>query len=194
MSETKTKSKPSTEEVQESVESVVIETAVEKINKGLVKPKIGVFTGAIESFTFKNANSSSGGKFEKDTYILSLSVPVKDENGIRFDQHICFLTASQYKEYGMKNILYLGNYVKLMVEHNIEGKTGYKESSEDDFLTPHEKTFDSFNGAVEATLDVLYLMFDSMGISERISERIVNGVMKTREVQAMRSGNTVTPF
>jgi len=183
----------------ENVENAAVVTAIEvkssPIRKEvkLVTPAKRTITGSIASFAFREANKSSGGKFETDTYILGVNVPKRTEAGIVFELINIFLSAKQYQEYKMKNVLYLGNYVQIMVEEHIAYVTGYKESAEDTELTEHTSTKPSFNGAVEATIDALYLMFDSMGVSTTISERIVGGIMKVRETTAMLNGGS-TPL
>ena len=160
----------------------------------LVDPEKVVLMGEVESLVFKLANSDSGGKLSKDTYIASLSVPKLVNGDVEFTQQTVYLTAAQYKEYGMKDILFKGNFVKMMIEKCIENKTGYKEDPEDTFLTPHEKTFDAFHNATEATTTSLYISLTKLGLPKEIVDSIVQTVNQIRETQKVVSAGAKAPF
>ena len=150
----------------------------------LVEPKQSTIVGSIELVNFRSANSEAGGKFSKDTHIISISVPTKGQSGIEFVSKTVYITDRQMKEYGVNKILYMGNYVKLTVEHCIADETGFKKEADDDFMTPHEKSFDAFVGAVEANVDSLYIYLDSIGVSERIQDRIITSVTNVRNTKS----------
>ena len=150
----------------------------------LVEPQVLTLIGSVEAINFKPSNSDAGGKFKHDTHIVSLSVPRKGKEGLEFVTETVFITAKQFTEYGCDKSVYVGNYVKLSVEDCIKDVTGYYDQADDAELTPHEKSFKAFAGIAEATADLLMLRFDSIGVSERMSDRIIANVMLTRRNNA----------
>jgi len=186
-----------TENVTESVVTEILEKEIKESVKTskLTEPLKRVLMGEIEAINFKPANFDAGGKFEKDTYIVSVSVPTVDSYGnVEFKQEVVFLTASQYKEYGMKDILYKGNYIKLVIEDCIANKTGYKDNIEDDYLTAHQKTFSAFANATEATITSLYISLTKLGLPKDIVDSIVSMVNQIRETQKVIVGGVAKPF
>ena len=140
--------------------------------------------GAVELVKFKDADIDLGGKFSKDTYIVSLSCPKKSIDGIKFETTILFITAKQWEAYGCNSVIFKGNYIKAELEMCISGVTGYQKAPEDDFLTEHENTYNAFVNCVEAVSDVLMMHFDTIGLSERMSDRVIANVARLRESRA----------
>ena len=160
----------------------VAETTVSNV----VEPKLITLIGSVELVNKKSANIDAGGKFSKDTYIISLNVPKRVNGELIHESKNVFITVAQWKEYGCEAVIYNGNYVKLTVEECIANVTGYKKDPDDDFLTVHEKTFDAFHSMTNVSEDVLMMHHEYLGISERLSDRILNTLARTRESYARR--------
>ncbi len=160
----------------------VAETTV----SSLVEPKLITVIGSVELINKKPANINVGGKFSKDTYIISLNVPTRIDGQLIHESKSVFVTVKQWTEYGCESVLYNGNYVKLAIEECIANVTGYKKDPDDEFLTPHEKTFEAFHSMTNVSEDVLMMHHEFLGLSERLSDRILNTLARTRESQARR--------
>lgn len=184
-------------------ENVVVEetVATAKVNVQVVELQVPVqqtLIGSVEMVNFKPANSLAGGKFSKDTHIVTISVPTKGANGIEFVSKTVFITDAQWKEYGCGKALYEGNYVKLTVEHCIAGVTGYKSTNDAATLdTVHEKSFMAFVNISHANADILMMYLESVGVSERLTDRILSAVSRVRESHEMlntRRANVSNPL
>lgn len=184
---------PKTEEGV-TTEATVVENKTVKV-KELLIPKQRVVIGEIDSFSKKLANADVGGKFEEDTFIISLSSMVKGEDGnVDFKNHTVFLSTKQYNNFDMKHILFLGNTVKVIVEERIEGVTGYKDNAEDDFLTPHKSTKPAFVNATQATDSELIVLFSSLGLPFQSISYLVDKANERRKTRVMLSEAVEKPF
>lgn len=184
---------PKTEGVAKTKADDAVETKVKV--KELVAPKQRVVIGEIDSFSKKLANADVGGKFEEDTYIVSISSMGKGEDGnVDFKNNTVFLSAKQYNNFDMKHILFLGNTVKVLVEDRIEGVTGYKDNQEDDFLTPHKSTKPAFVNATQATDSELIVLFSSLGLPFQSISYLVDKANDRRKTKVMLSEAIEKPF
>ena len=163
----------------------------------LLDPKQETLIGSIEMINFKEANSEKGGKFNKDTFIVALSIPKIIDGVFGFESKNVFITAKQFKEYGCESVIYTGNYVRMTVEHCVKDVTGYKENADDEELTAHTNTFDAFVGVTSANADVLMMYLESVGVTERMTDRIIASVSRLRETRdALKEGTKAfnSPF
>ena len=163
----------------------------------LIAPKQSTLIGSIEMINFKEANSEKGGKLNKDTFIVALSIPRVIDGVFGFESKNVFITAKQFKEYGCESVIYTGNYVRMTVEHCIKDVTGYKEHADDEELVAHTNSFDAFVGVSAANADVLMMYLESVGITERMTDRIIASVSRlreTREAMQTTAKGFVSPF
>lgn len=163
--------------------------------KELIAPKQRVIIGTIDHFVKRLANADVGGKFDEDTYIVSISSIAKENDGtIGFTNETVFISLKQFEGFDVKNLFYLGNSVKVVVEERIEGVTGYKENQEDDFLTPHKSTRLGFVKATEATTDELRFRYSSFGLPyDMIKDSLVD-LASLRSKRAVINGAVEKPF
>jgi len=146
----------------------------------LQAPEKFTVIGAVEQIKFKEKDFHLGGKFRHDTHIVSLSCPKRGHDGIKFETVLVFITDKQWDSYGCEPIVYRGNYLKVDLEKCIEGVTGYQKEVDDEFLTEHTNSYNSFVNCVEAVADVMMMYFDGIGLSERMSDRIIANLSQLR--------------
>jgi len=142
----------------------------------LTLPRKYTIIGTVVSIAEREADSEAGGKFKRNTKIITLS-DVKTQQCVDV-----FISENQWADYGCEQHLFLGNVVSMTLEANIANTTGYMEDANATVLTPHLKTFNSFNKVVYADDIQLMVMLSTQGVSDGIVGLICNSVANKRAV------------
>ena len=155
-------------------EPIVIELEEQKVIK-LKEPKVVTLTGTIVAMNEK----PEGGKFKHDTVIVT----VEDlESGNLAD---VFITQRQFKEYGCKKSVYMGNVVTFSLEECIEGVTGYKEFADSVELKPHDGTYKAFARAIETSTMSVRKELSKSGVDNESIRDIIQELNNVRKFNNM---------
>lgn len=155
-------------------------TKVEEKKVTLVLPKVFTKTGTIVGMNERK----SGDKFKHDTKIVTMEVIGTNEV---ID---VFITFNQWKEYACDKYIYMGNIVTFSLEECIEGKTGYKETSDSVEFLPHESNFNAFNRVVETSTTSVLQELSRSGIDPYICKMIMDNISTTRAMFARTKNST----
>lgn len=167
---------------EEKVVATPKKVAAEK-TVSLVLPKVFTRTGTIVGINERK----SGDKFKHDTKIVTMEVIGTDE------VVDVFITFNQWKEYNCEKYLYMGNIVTFSLEECIEGKTGYKETSDSVEFLPHESTFNAFHRVVETSTTSVLQSLSKSGIDPFICKMIMDNVSTTRTMFSRTRNTSAEP-
>jgi hypothetical protein len=167
----------------EKVVATPEKVAVPKV-VALVLPKVFTKTGTIVGINERKA----GDKFKHDTKIVTMEVVGTNEV---ID---VFITFNQWKEYNCEKYIYMGNLVTFSLEECIEGKTGYKETSDSVELLAHETSFNAFNRVVETSIVSCYQELSRAGIDPYICKMIMDNINTTRAMFSRTKTSMAEPM
>lgn len=126
-------------------------------------------------------------KFKHDTKIVTV-----EELGSGKVTDV-FITESQWREYGVAKIIYMGNIVTFSLEECIKGVTGYKELSDSVELTPHNATYSAFARCVETSTVQCYSILGAKAIDPMVIRMIMQSVTQLRMGNSTQSSNVFVP-
>lgn len=150
----------------------------------LMLPKVFTKTGTVVGISERK----QGDKFKHDTKIVTIETIGSNEV---ID---VFITFNQWKEYNCEKYIYMGNICTFSLEECIEGKTGYKETSDSVELLPHESNFNAFHRVVETSTVSCYQELSRAGVDPYITKMIMDNINTTRTMfNRSRTSNTEIP-